>query len=484
MDNFSFPDKTLDEESGQAVNQEAINEDRFKKFKHLISLCYKEGCEKYKKNEATSKPGSFSHQIYCSQTDQEFCAHFMSKTRYIRAFANFSEINMFDVIKELELPENYENESSFNEHYFKTLEICESLIPKEIEKIKYKFANLISEYATHFTPKLTNSSANCKALFAKTPSNKPYMTLNFLLNKNVEIPIDYIKLGTEKDGTLGQALSFLEKNNIDSKKDFFVDLKNILTGLIDDFSKDYNPKINEIDYRLRQILIKKDDKFVSITPVGSGPICKIISETNNKIRNDEKKYIDIIKKIHQASDMAKIIISKIFFPVGGSTPRNVTKFSEIQYPLFFNTPEKNNFENKDLYRFIKNGFKLSLDSKILNDYMIWLKSADDYIRDTSTINSIKSEMRCQALRKIVRQSFNKVIEISNLYIYENGENLVAEKTNSKINNFIINGEFYNSEFRECLADNIIDIIRKNDIFTYNDAVRCKKTIIEIMREMA
>lgn len=186
--------------------------------------------------------------------------------------------------------------------------------------------------SVHFSNKTINSNIEKGGIrLAKSQAlDLPYISARTLLADDITIPTDY----QANAGKIPTMFKIIKAAMLDENLDEFEDdLKNIANILKQDivtiFDNPYQSKLKHINIRMRQLLLPKEESYLSISPISAvGVNYWLASE------------IERIKEVRQSDDKFHNITTAVF-GIGGSNIQNVGSpifIRTLQRPIYLTAP--------------------------------------------------------------------------------------------------------------------------------------------------
>lgn len=159
----------------------------------------------------------------------------------------------------------------------------------------------------------------------------PYISTRTLLSDDLLIPTDY-QANAGKTATLFKVIKAAQINEDVSEADdeFQENVSLLKPHLKKIFEQPFSSGLNNIDIRMRQLLIPKKDEYLSISPLSAAGV--------NLLINNE---VDVLKERRKAEGKESKLknIQTAVFGIGGSNPQNVGSLvRSMQRPIVVGSP--------------------------------------------------------------------------------------------------------------------------------------------------
>ena len=180
----------------------------------------------------------------------------------------------------------------------------------------------------------------------------PYVSALTLLADDVYIPVDY-QANAGKTATLFKTIKAAALNEPPEEADeqTLAEL-GFVTSLLPDLKEQAMVAGDKhIDVRMRQLLIPKDDGYISLSPLTAAGLCHVV---NNQV-DDVKQQVDNLGKDAPLNKLKTALMG-----IGGSNPQNVGSLVRaMQRPVLVSAPQSEKSRQYALSVFYK-GFRYSL----------------------------------------------------------------------------------------------------------------------------
>ncbi|TXF10356.1 hypothetical protein [Pelomicrobium methylotrophicum] len=260
-----------------------------------------------------------------------------------------------------------------------------------------KIKSIVREFAAHFTGKLTNSHATTGGVVARPdPDPLPFLYAGAF---GYKVPLDYIK-------NAGASSAFIRMRDVYEKslagqpleaheamvaKAFKEALKELGSGE----DRDVNATV---DWRLRQIMLPKDDGYVVLTPLSSGGISKMVADRAYDVDGGQRKR--------------RFLAEKLTLPVGGNNRQNVTAFPEAETAWLFRVPNVSTNGDVIYRRLANSGFSLVETPDLrdaIREYADWYL-ANRCVPGKDTVLSRRIERAASGIGLIAYYAMEQVME--------------------------------------------------------------------------
>lgn len=159
----------------------------------------------------------------------------------------------------------------------------------------------------------------------------PYISTRTLLSDNLLVPTDY-QANAGKTATLFKVVKAAQLNEELSEMDddFKQNVSALKPHLKTVFEQPFSSGLEIVDIRMRQLLIPKDDAYLSISPLSAAGV--------NLLLNIE---VDVLKEQRKAEAKNSKLknIQTAVFGIGGSNPQNVGSLvRSMQRPIILGSP--------------------------------------------------------------------------------------------------------------------------------------------------
>lgn len=184
--------------------------------------------------------------------------------------------------------------------------------------------------SVHFSNKTINSNIDKGGIrLAKLQAlDLPYINARTLMADAITIPTDY-QANAGKTATMFKAIkSAMLAEDVTEQDDDFNNAVNAITpNMASLFDTPYQAGLEHINIRMRQLLLPKDDGYISVSPISSAGV--------NHWLNVE---VDTIKEAYKHDDNLHNLTTAVF-GIGGANPQNVGSLVRaMQRPLYLTAP--------------------------------------------------------------------------------------------------------------------------------------------------
>lgn len=186
----------------------------------------------------------------------------------------------------------------------------------------------------------------------------PYISVRTLLNDNISIPTDY-QANAGKTATIFKVVKAAQLDedlsNVDDEfRQRVVTLKPHLKTA---FSQHFSAGLEQVDVRMRQLLIPKDTQYLSISPLTAAGLNLLLNVEVDSLKEQLKS---------EGKDTKLKNIQTAVFGIGGSNPQNVGSLVRaMQRPIVMNAPKLDQNERLAFQYFYK-GFEYKVSNIFLN----------------------------------------------------------------------------------------------------------------------
>ena len=189
--------------------------------------------------------------------------------------------------------------------------------------------------SVHFSNKTINSNIEKGGIrLAKSQAlDLPYISARTLLADDITIPTDY-QANAGKTATIFKAIksAMLDEDLSEQDDDFKTVVNTIQPDIVSLFDTPYQAGLEHINIRMRQLLLPKEESYLSISPISAvGVNYWLTSE------------IERIKEVRQSDDKFHNITTAVF-GIGGSNIQNVGSpifIRTLQRPIYLTAPTAN-----------------------------------------------------------------------------------------------------------------------------------------------
>lgn len=224
-----------------------------------------------------------------------------------------------------------------------------------------EYSKVASELV-HFSFKTVNSNATKGGIRLSDDKtlNLPYVALRRLM-RNRQFAVDYTSTGTKgKTAKITKQIRMLRRGESPCAPEERIAL---LASIDEAGQGSYIEGIDELDPRLRQLLIPKGDTYVVLTPLCAGGLLAEI-KADVTARNNATK----IEAKVAGADSARAWLRTAHIGVGGANPHNVGALvRDMQTPLVFEAPQQKHAERTTL-AIHHRGFKLTPPHFLMDEY--------------------------------------------------------------------------------------------------------------------
>lgn len=198
-------------------------------------------------------------------------------------------------------------------------------------------------------------------LAQKQALDLPYISARTLLSDNILIPTDY-QANAGKTATLFKAVKAAQLNEDLSESDdeFKHNVSALKPYLKTAFEQPFLAGLDNVDIRMRQLLIPKDGEYVSLSPLSAAGV--------NLLMNVE---VDTLKEQRKAEgkDSKLKNIQTAVFGIGGSNPQNVGSLvRSMQRPIVLGSPTLEP-KTRLAFQYFYKGFDYQISNAYINQAM-------------------------------------------------------------------------------------------------------------------
>lgn len=189
--------------------------------------------------------------------------------------------------------------------------------------------------SVHHSLKIVNSNIKGGGIRLTTSSklDLPYISTRTLLSENIFTPVTY-HTNSGKSATLFKVINALQLNEnlAEADDEFKQNVSALKPHLKTAFEQPYSVGLEDVDIRMRQLLIPRDGEYISISPLSAAGV--------NLLLNAE---IDVLKEQRKAEgkDSKLKNIQTAIFGIGGSNAQNAGTpplIRAMQRPIVLGSP--------------------------------------------------------------------------------------------------------------------------------------------------
>ena len=239
------------------------------------------------------------------------------------------------------------------------------------------------EESVHFSFKTINSNIEKGGirLDKNQALDLPYLSARTLLNENFLIPTDY-QANAGKTASIFKVIkaTMLNDDISSEETEFQQQVEQLKPYIQPIFAAPYQAGTEDIDIRMRQLLIHQNGEYVSISPLTAAGV--------NYLINQEVDAINIVRK---EKDSEFNGIQTAVFGIGGANPQNVGSLVRaMQRPITLDSPKTD--ENiRAAFKIFHTGFEYYVPNKILfkndeeiiPDIILWSKMLEEKLIATA-----------------------------------------------------------------------------------------------------
>lgn len=344
------------------------------------------------------------------------------------------------------------------------LDKCRSVVRKKVletseEEIAKTIKDTVLKYGTHFSGKLVNSRASPSSILAKKlKPTQPHLCSRKLLDQGYELLID--QAWFDNSGCFRRIAETINNDSILKEAEVPEHIIKAVSSCARQAIESQRNSINSIktiDYRLKQVLLPSGETYISVSPLSSSWIHKMLVDGDNAIR----KYLE-----EEAGKEQLHFYTVLNIEIGGRHYQNVSIYPEVHKAILFDVPAV----NKDwrlVWSFLYNPLKISIPKKDIDDWINSMPSGWNWDYPGTSLGAIEELSKNKVLGKIVRDQHYKIQNLAEqlaLFEMDDGsvvdENLLKETRGNSISPLdlsILRGEF-GSSYHEELARGIADYL--------------------------
>lgn len=212
--------------------------------------------------------------------------------------------------------------------------------------------------SVHFSNKTINSNIDKGGIrLAKSQAlDLPYISARTLMADDITIPTDY-QANAGKTATMFKAIksAMLGEDGTEQDVDFNNAVNTMKPDIANLFDMPYQAGLEHINIRMRQLLLPKDDGYISVSPISSAGV--------NHWLNTE---VDTIKETYKYDDNLHNLTTAVF-GIGGANPQNVGSLVRaMQRPLYLTTPSSDE-TIRHAFRLYYQGLEYYIPNKLPKD---------------------------------------------------------------------------------------------------------------------
>ena len=217
--------------------------------------------------------------------------------------------------------------------------------------------------SVHFSLKTTNSNIEKGGIrLAQSQAlDLPYISARTLLADDLLVPTDY-QANAGKTATIFKAVKAAQLNEdlSEAEDEFKRNIAALKPHLKTAFSQPFSAGLDNIDIRMRQLLIPKDREYLSISPISAAGV--------NLLLNAEVDALKEQRKIAGKDSKLKNIQTAVF-GIGGSNPQNVGSLVRaMQRPIVLASPSLEP-ETRLAFQYFYKGFDYEISNAHINHEM-------------------------------------------------------------------------------------------------------------------
>nr|WP_227591476.1 hypothetical protein [Acinetobacter sp. Marseille-Q1620] len=214
--------------------------------------------------------------------------------------------------------------------------------------------------SVHFSVKTINSNIE-KGGIRLTKDQKldlPYISARTLLADDFLIPTDY-QANAGKTATYFKVIKAaqLDEDLSEADDEFKQNVGALKPYLNDTFSELYSSGLEHIDVRMRQLLIPKNDGYISISPISAAGVNHYLNIEVDTLKEQRK---------NEGKDSKLKNIQTAVFGIGGANPQNVGSLvRSMQRPIVLGSPTLNH-QARLAFQYFYKGFDYKLSNAFIN----------------------------------------------------------------------------------------------------------------------
>ncbi|MEQ1248578.1 hypothetical protein ABLT93_15570 [Acinetobacter soli] len=232
------------------------------------------------------------------------------------------------------------------------------------------FINALEE-SVHFSLKTINSNIEKGGirLSKQQALDLPYLSARTLLNEDFLIPTDYQANAGKTASIFKVVKAAMIDNEISSEEaEFQQQVEQLKPSISSIFNEPYQAGTENIDIRMRQLLIPKNGEYVSVSPLTAAGV--------NYLVNQE---VDAVNELRKEKDSDFNRIQTAVFGIGGANPQNVGSLvRSMQRPITLDAPKADENIRKGIKVFhsgfeyyIPNRIQFKNEKEVVPDIILW-----------------------------------------------------------------------------------------------------------------
>jgi hypothetical protein len=251
----------------------------------------------------------------------------------------------------------------------------------------------VVDYAAHFIGKLTNSNATTGAILAlPDPSPQPYLYSG---------SIGQLRLDCWANSSPGAASyrkmldcsKRVQESGREAASAHDVAIADAFDKALSALGTGEDRQMNRsVDYRLRQIVLPKNGKYVALTPLSAAGISDHIFRHSDALAG-----------------------YRISLPVGGTKPGNVTNIASATQALVRDVPSVSYSGVAVYLRLLKRGYSITVRNSLrdaLDRYYEWF-SGNTFVDGRNSVKARQIELTSSGIYSIVRLVMGDIQNLSN-----------------------------------------------------------------------
>jgi len=248
----------------------------------------------------------------------------------------------------------------------------------------------VIDHAAHFIGKLTNSNATTGAILAlPDPSPQPYLYSGSI----GELPLDrWVNLG-ERTAVYKEMLNCWKRVRESGREAASAPIADAFDKALSALGTGEDRKMNRfVDYRLRQIVLPKNGKYVALTPLSAAGISDHIFRHSDALAG-----------------------YRISLPVGGKNLVNVTNIASATQALVREAPSVSYSGVAVYLRLLKRGYSIMVRKSLrdaLDRYYEWF-SGNTFVDGRNSVKARQIELTSSGIYSIVKLVMGDIQNLSN-----------------------------------------------------------------------
>ena len=217
--------------------------------------------------------------------------------------------------------------------------------------------------SVHYSVKTVNSNIEKGGIrLAQSHAlNLPYISARTLLADDFLVPTDY-QANAGKTATLFKVVKAaqLDEELSEADEEFKQNVALLKPHLNKIFEQPFTAGLDIIDIRMRQLLIPKNNEYLSISPLSAAGLNLLINTEVDALKEQRKA---------EGKDTKLKNIKTAVFGIGGSNPQNVGSLvRSMQRPLVLDSPTQDP-ETRLAFQYFYKGFDYQISNAYINRTM-------------------------------------------------------------------------------------------------------------------